>query len=128
MEDLLEMVVVFTGLLVVGALMAQYLLRFLYSYAITQRYVEARLIGLIPFYRVRLRDIQDAKVIPFKDAYRFKLREIFTVFRCGNRLWGKGVVLIEKRGGVVRLILITPDDPREFVANILRKKSGVTND
>lgn len=123
MQEILEITKIFVCLFIASILIAQYLLRFLYNYKITDKYVDVRLIGFIPFVRIKLKKIVNAKIIPFKDTYKFNIKEIFTIFRCGNRLWGKEAVLIEKEKGIFKLILITPDKPQEFVKHILDNKS-----
>lgn len=122
MTHLLEVISIFVFLLLAVMLVAQYLLRFVYNYHITEKYIEMRIVGLIPLYRIPIGSISRIDIITFKDAYlSISFGGIFTTFRCGNRLWGEGVVLIEKETGFIKKLLITPDQPKQFVATISQK-------
>jgi len=46
------------------------------------------------------------------------------VLKFGNRLWGDCVV-IQKKSGLFRSVIITPDNPEEFIKSVQEAKQHV---
>jgi hypothetical protein len=74
---------------------------------------------VFPVHRVRFDNIRDLRVIPRNECWFGP----WGAFRYGNKLFPKKIVVIEKKKGVFKTILLTPDNPEEFVNEI--KKSFI---
>ena len=95
-----------------------YGLRFVYEYRVKNRAVEIVLFHLLLVYRVPVRDIDLIKKISWREASAGG-----GILRLGNRLTTQ-CVLIHKRRGWVRRIVITPEDPDGFVGRVVKDKQG----
>lgn len=93
--------------------------KYIYNYRITDSSVEVVLVGKIPIYKISLRDIDSVEEIGFKDT----LTDFFAI-RFGNRLLGPGL-RISLSKGIVRKVLITPDNPEKFKMEIDAAKSKI---
>lgn len=91
-----------------------YCLRFLYDYRVREDSIEVLLFRLIPIYRIRIQNIESIDVIGWRELGV----GVFTL-RLGNRLVLHDMVLIRKRG-FIRSIVITPSNPYDFVAQVRR--------
>jgi hypothetical protein len=101
---------VFIGLTVISAGLAQYGLRLLYNYRISDDCVQVVLFNLVPLRRVPFSNIAEIKKVTRGEVSW----NPFSVELWGNRLFGQ-VVLIRKKRGLVRAMLITPDNADSFV-------------
>jgi hypothetical protein len=101
-------------------LLWQFGLRLLYSYRVNSRGIEIMLFSLIPVARFTLRRVLSARCLSREGRFAlwnpFFLNP-FTTLRLGNRLFGP-VVLVERAPGLIRTILLTPDDPDSFVREL----------
>jgi hypothetical protein len=115
-------VVAFALALGLALLLFQTGARRLYDYAITETDFEIRLLGRFPVFRVPLRDIQDAVLwrASFVDFASV------TTLRAGNRIAGNAVVITRLGGGFPHRIIVTPDDPRDVVAELHAKIHSVS--
>lgn len=69
-----------------------------------------------------------ASVSCLGDAEKLTLREKVASLRLGNRPWKiRDAVAIRKRNGFIRLVVITPSDPDEFVREV-KSRLTVTAD
>lgn len=98
--------------LAVAFLVVEFGFRHVLVYANTPTHLEVRLFGCIPVYRVALRDVVDAAPWHFSFA---DITAMFTTLRLGNRIAGTAVV-IQRRSGFPRYVVITPDDPAGTIA------------
>jgi hypothetical protein len=96
------------------ALLIQFVLRYIYTYDIYDERVRVLLFSVVPIFWVPISEIREAKYF----YAHFFLRP-FWALRFGNRLWGEGVIL-RKRRGLIRSIIITPEDARSFIEEIGR--------
>ena len=94
----------------------QFLGRYLYNYRLTEKSVQVVLFGSLPLFSIQYKNIKSAQNVALTET----LWPNLFILRFGNRIFG-GVVLIKKNNGLVRSILITPDDPEEFTNSICDK-------
>jgi hypothetical protein len=97
------------GACIILCLMA-FSLRFVYDYRIEDRTIRFRLFNLIPIYSLSVDDIQTIQKISWRQAGIGG-----TTLRLGNRLFSLTGVLIQKRKGIFRKMVITPENPDEFI-------------
>lgn len=100
--------------LVLALAIAQATLRFVYSYALTERRFEVRLFGRFAIYGIARDSIVGAAACRLG---RENFSRAFTTLRFGNRIFGRAVV-IERRAMFPRFVVVTPDDPDAFLAAI----------
>lgn len=93
-----------------------YGLRFVYSYRVENRAVEIMMFHTLPVYRVPVDDID-----LIQKASWGELGIGGATLRLGNRLGGQ-CVLIRKRTGRFRRIVVTPDDADGFVSQVTTAK------
>jgi hypothetical protein len=86
--------------------------RYVYGYDIKNYRIRLLLFNLVPLLEIPIADIQEVRVCSAKDLWRPSF-----AFRCGNRMWGE-CVLIQKKSGFVRTIIITPDNSAEFIERV----------
>jgi hypothetical protein len=87
-------------------------LRFIYEYRIRDNGIEFVIFGTISVYRVSVNNIESAEKIS-----RRQLGIGGFTLRLGNRFMST-CVLIRKRRGPIRKIVITPADPDKFVGRV----------
>jgi hypothetical protein len=103
------------GLTVVGTVtivLFQTCLRYVYSYDIKDDNVRIVLFRLVPLMTIRISNIREIKESPPMELWKPTF-----ALKFGNRLWGECVVICKKRG-FIRRIVITPDNAREFVEDV----------
>jgi len=94
----------------------QVLLRYILTYKLSESSVDIVLLNILPIFRIRFDNIVRAEECsPFSPEALDPL-----IWPLGNRLWGK-CVLIVKRKGFRQRILLTPDNPKVFIEQILLK-------
>lgn len=117
-----------TAALVLAVVLAQVTLRFVYSYALTERRFEVRLFGRFTIFEIARESIVAA--VPWRFSLATLARS-FATLRLGNRVFGRAIV-IERRANFPRYVVVTPDDPDALLAAIdndvrirlLRRGSG----
>ena len=102
-----DMAVLFVGFLLLP-------LRYIYDYEIEGDRIAVKLFSAIPVMRIRINDILEIRGCSFREL----LMPSFAL-RLGNRVWGKGVVIRKKRG-LFRTVIMTPDNPAGFIEEIRR--------
>lgn len=100
------------GFLLVLYVVAQYGLRLLYSYRLTPDSLEILLFRALPVYRLPFKEIESAYTASWSEA---KLG--FSALRLGNR-FARRYVVIKKKGGLLRVLVITPVKADEFAKQI----------
>ena len=119
----LEAAVGFMLALLVAVALFEFGARRIYSYALTPAHFEVRLLGRFPIYRV------DRNTITSVCDWHCTLADagaMFTTLRLGNRIFGRAIV-IERRAGFPRRLIVTPDDPAA-VCSAIRSPSAAAND
>ena len=91
-----------------------YGLRYVLTYQLGSSGLEARYFGVIRVLRVPYGDIENVRVLSFRESM-----SISKANRLGNRLGGP-VVLVQRRTGQLVNVLITPDSPEMFAADLQR--------
>jgi hypothetical protein len=90
------------------------------KYAITDNSIEFIMFGKFPVWRANFEDITEIQPISFARSI------IVPSLHLMNRPFGQ-FVLIRRRSGLFKAVLITPDEPEEFVRTVRRKIGGLTN-
>jgi hypothetical protein len=103
----LIMVVCFLAL---SVLVGQFVLRFIYSYDIKGGAIRVLLFSAIPIIRIPISQVVEVTLLPRGE---FRLNPFYAL-RFGNRLIGNAV-LVRKKQGLIRSIIITPDYPDRFI-------------
>ncbi len=114
----------FIALVIAGGLMFQLMARYLYNYRVTDDEIQIVLFGRIPLRRIPVRDIVEVRRVANTAINPISNPEVFYSERWGNRIWGN-TVFIQKARGLSRRLLITPDDPDEFIRQVSRHRPGV---
>lgn len=96
--------------------------RYFMTYRLSDTHL--RIIGVFAFVSIAYKDITDIAVVPPGTLWRVLLS--FDMLRLGNRLWGRAV-LIKRRSGLFRQLIITPDSADEFVAQIKTRMGDKNN-
>ncbi|HVN64507.1 MAG TPA: hypothetical protein VMT58_07700 [Candidatus Binataceae bacterium] len=117
---------VFAAVVVVGVFLIglQLWSRYVCQYRLNERGFEVLLFGGMPIVRIGLSEIIGVRVAPPAEQYK-----PWVGFPSGNRLWGDCVVITKKRG-FWRSVIVTPDDPTEFVnqlKELLRNREAALN-
>jgi hypothetical protein len=94
------------------ALFLHAFMRYVYNYDVKGDRVRVVLFRLIPWMTIRIADIREVE-----ECYPLELWKLTPVLKFGNRLWGD-CVLIRKKRGLIRSIVITPDNAHEFVEQV----------
>lgn len=98
-----------------------YMLRFVYGYRLKNGTIQVTLFHVLPLYWIRVDDIETIR----KASSWRELGIADTTLRMGNRLFGDAV-LIGKRKGLVRRVVITPPDANAFISQVLALRSQVS--
>jgi hypothetical protein len=106
-------VVAFIGAGIWVVVFACFVLPVLYSYDVAEGSIRILLFSKFPIARFRISEIANVEI---KRTASLLLRPFFAL-RFGNRLSGECVV-ITKRRGILRTIIITPRQPADFVSRI----------
>jgi hypothetical protein len=105
-------VIVFIPFAIAMFVLSQMFLRYVYNYDVKGDRVRVVLFRLIPCMTIRITDIRE-----IEERSPLELWKLTPVLKFGNRLWGD-CVLIQKKRGLIRSIVITPDNAHEFVERI----------
>jgi hypothetical protein len=88
----------------------QFVLRYLYSYEVRASEIRILLFSLIPIVRIPMSNVAEVT----SPAPRPYWLSPWYALRLGNRIFGEAV-LIRKRRGLIKSIIIAPDDPARFI-------------
>lgn len=91
----------------------QVLGRYIFNYRITKDSLQFVVFRKVPYMYIKLANIAEIREVTFKEA----TFEKSLVWRCGNRLWGR-IILIRRKKGIIKTILVTPDIADEFISKI----------
>ena len=91
----------------------------LFIYRITETGIKIDFFGIIRIIHVSFEDIEEIYKGSFKDFFHAKTFN-YVPINLRSRLFGQTVV-VKKRKGIVRAILITPEDIDGFLSEIQRK-------
>lgn len=96
-----------TVAVVLAVAIAQATLRFIYSYALTDRHLEVRLFGRFTIYAIARDSIVGAAAWRFSRA---TLARTFTTLSLGNRIFGRAIA-IEQRASFPRFVVVPRTTP-----------------
>ncbi len=105
---------------VIGAILAIFIvtfeLRFVFSYRVEKDVIKILLFQVIPFYKIPIDAIESIHKASWMECGMGGL-----TLRLGNRVFGH-CVLIQKRNGLVRRVVITPGDADGFIGQVQKNK------
>ena len=120
-----EVIVVLFGILVILPLFGLYFffMHRVYVHEVTEEAIRVRLFGLITLRKVLLKDIEAIEVVR-----RLELPDPTVLFHAEQwpgKPFAKEGILVRKRTGVTRALLMSPDNPEDFVqlVNKFRRKA-----
>ncbi len=96
-----------------------YLLRFIFQYQVEQHAILVKLFGRKVLRQIPIDAIEEIKVMPAWSSEGFHFRFYF-VEKWPSFVFTKNVVLIRKRQGFGREVILYPQKPFEFVEQIKR--------
>lgn len=118
--EIVKITIAFTLFVIFCTLAFQILGRYIFNYRITNDSLQFVVFGKVPYMYIKLANIAEIREVSFKEA----TFEKSMAWRCGNRLWGRGI-LIRRRKGIIKTILITPDNVDEFISKIRERMEQV---
>ena len=100
----------------IAAVGAHFLMQVVITYQVTSTHLEIVLIGLIPIFCMPLRDTRVKRVthrayLTSPDGYKY--------LWIMNRLFARGYVLIHRKGGIFRYIVLSPSHPDDFIDKLV---------
>jgi hypothetical protein len=115
---MIKIIIAFVFLAIFSCLIFQAFARYFYNYKISKDSIRIVLLEKITLFRISFSNIIEIKKISFKEA--LSNDEYFWALKFGNRIWGEGV-LIRRKKGFLKMILITPDRADEFISKVERE-------
>jgi hypothetical protein len=109
----------FVGFLIVAIVVLQFAGPYLYQYRLGDQRLEVKLFGLVPILVLYFSDISEAKVLSGSQLFN-----PWGGVRFANRVFAVRPVQIRRKKGLLRSVILTPDDPESLVAEINRRKDG----
>lgn len=95
--------------------------RFFYSYRIDDKSIKVRIFGIIPVYTLQLEAVEDIKRVSLTDLWHI---DIFFSLTLMN-MYTHNFVLIQKKTGLFRKVLITPDNADDFIEIVRQKNANI---
>lgn len=115
-------VVLFVVLFVLGYL---YAARYINQYEVGSRAIEIKLFGVAAVRRIQLQDIVEIQTISWTQTLPFAkgFRPAFLVAeRWPSYIFSTRGVFIRKRSGISRFLVLSPQNPDEFVRKVLESQ------
>jgi len=100
-----------------------YSLRFIFQYRVEGDSIRIKLFGLITIRRILLNDIKEIEIVP---CWSFPSLPFTYAEMWPSWVFTKTGVLVRKRTGLSRVLILTPENPLEFIATVKRLQSGET--
>ena len=94
--------------------------RYVLNYKVRETGVDVLVLGVIPVKRIPFKNVAEIREVSWRETCRLNEDSLFTL-RIGNRLFGRGVLIRQKRWILRKIILMTPDKPDEFVREVLAR-------
>lgn len=95
-------------------LVAQVLFTALFSYRVERGTFRFLLLHLFSVKTVPLCDVLEARTVSMAEVLFPRSRAMFNAIRASNRVYVRRAVVIERRAGTGRSVVITPADPEAF--------------
>ena len=124
MKSAIEFTIALVGFLLIGAAWL-YALRFIIQYRVSDDSIRIKLFGVLPVQSIPLKNIQEIRVVP---VWTFGGGGLINPFieRWPSWVFSREGVLITRRRGLVRKILLSPRSPSEFLQEVQLKRNNVT--
>lgn len=100
-----------------------YSLRFIFQYRVEGDAIRIKLFGLITIRRILLNDIKAIEIAP---CWSFRSLPFIYAEMWPSWVFTKTGVLVRKRTGLSRVLILTPENPFEFIASVNRLRSATT--
>lgn len=98
-----------------------YFMSAIYHHELSGNAIRVRFLGFITLRKVDLKDIESIEVVNTLELPDPTI--MFHAEKWPGKL-GKEGVLIHKRSGLSRVLLMSPENPREFVESVSRMREG----
>ena len=98
----------------------EYGLKYIYNYKLREDGIIVMIFGVIPIWRIKFNSIVSAREVTFMEVMPYRSMEMFSTLRFGNNLFGK-MLFIQRKKGLIRSIIITPDNIEEYIVRISSK-------
>lgn len=100
----------------IAAVGSHFLGQIIIAYQVTATHLEIVLLGLVPIFRIPLhgagvRRVTHRKYLTSPDGYKY----LWVM----NRLFARGYVLIHRKGGILRYIVLSPSHPDDFIEKLV---------
>jgi hypothetical protein len=100
----------------IAAVGAHFLGQVVITYQVTSTHLEIVLLGLVPLFCIPLRDA-DVKRLTHRDYLTSP--DGYKYLWIMNRLFAQGYVLIHRRSGIFRYIVLSPSHPDDFIEKLV---------
>ena len=119
MKSIIDFAIALVGFLSIGAA-GLYALRVIIQYRVTDNAIRIKLFGVFPVQSVQLKNIEEIRVVP---AWTFG-GEVLNPFieRWPSWVFSREAILITRRRGLARKILLSPRNPSEFLQEVQLKR------
>lgn len=102
-----------------GLILVQVAMRFVITYELTQHELCVLMFGRIRLSSMRLTDVASVQILTFRRLLGLSLRSrLFWAARAGNCLYARRVVVVQRRHGRGRALVISPDQPEDFARRL----------
>lgn len=96
-------------------------LRFVITYELSQHEMRVMLFRIIKLSVVQFSDIASVEVMSFARLLVLSIKgKLFWAARAGNRLYSREVVVVRRRPGRGRALILSPDCPEDFARQLER--------
>lgn len=120
-----EIIVIAFGTLVVLPLFVFYLLHMnrIFVHEVTPTAIRVRLLGFVTLRKVPLTDIESIDLVNTTDLPDPTV--MFYAEKWPGKPFAKEGVIVKKRTGLSRTLLMSPDRPAEFIEKVSRARTGI---
>lgn len=80
--------------------------------------------GIVPVARIRYEDILEIRPVTFKEMLPWHNRQAINWYRAGGKFYVPKAVLVQKRKGIIKFVVISPEDVDAFIREVKRKMSS----
>lgn len=123
MTTILFLIACFVLLAALVVLVFQYTARYFYTYNIRDASIDIVMFGVLVLKRVRLSNIAEVREASWWETCPLRSVDAFLACRFGNRVWGR-IVLLRQKKGIFKIVLVSPDDVDGFICAIRQRLPG----
>jgi hypothetical protein len=99
---------------------SQFVARYIITYRLADGMIQVLFFGIIPVFVMFISAIIAVRRVSALEIFSNPILLVFAT-KLGNRLWTNQPVLIRYRPWLNRYVIITPDNPDEFVAEVQKQ-------